>query len=116
MGKVPISQLVPRHMTPAEVVIDVFGGVRSVARVVDLAPSTVTRWRATGTVPSLYVHALLVAAGKAGKRLTLVELAVGRPGIGRRIVTFGPHKASPKPAAVGALGAMARSLTRENLP
>lgn len=75
-------------MTPAEVVIDVFGGVRATARIVETAPSTVCRWLQPkkrggtgGFVPQPY-FALLMQTAKAQNRvLTLEHLVIGKPGI-----------------------------------
>lgn len=96
-------------MTPAECVIDVFGGIRSVARATGVAPSTVLRWgeRPTGEIPREYLQQLLDAAAKRGKRLTLEELVFGRPAIARRVVTFLTPAERPD-----ALVLMARTLTR----
>ena len=84
-------------MTPAEVVIDVFGGVRAAARAVNVEPSTVLRWckRADGTlktgwIPHEYIRPILDAAAQHGKRLTIEEIIWGRPHISRRVVTFTP--------------------------
>jgi hypothetical protein len=80
-------------MTPQQVVIDVFGGIRAVARVVDVAPSTVLRWGIPrkrsgngGLIPSMYHQALLSAALEQGKRLTEEHLRIGKPGIQSRII------------------------------
>lgn len=92
-------------MSPAEVVIDVFGGIRAAARVLDIEPSTVWRWRwetrCAGRIPNEHLRPLLDAAQKLGKRLTLEELVWGRPAISRRIVTFDLDKERPKPSAIG---------------
>lgn len=80
-------------MTPADVVIDVFGGVRATARVAGVNASTVCRWskprRLGGTggmVPSEYMQTLLEAAANAGKMLTAEHLIRGKPGIERRVI------------------------------
>lgn len=80
-------------MTPQQVVIDVFGGIRAVARVVDVAPSTVLRWglprKRTGNgglVPAEYHEALLLAAHERGKFLTPDHLKIGKPGIVCRVI------------------------------
>lgn len=107
----------PAGMTPAEVVIDVFGGIRSTARQLKIEPSTVMRWgnRSGGRIPDEHKAPLLAAAAKLGKRLTLEELVWGRSGITRRVVSFGgslkAQAGRPEPA-LSPLGAMARALTR----
>lgn len=80
-------------MTPAEVVIDVFGGIRATARVLDVEPSTVCRWtwerRRGGTgglVPQRYFEVLMIAATTRNKLLTLEHLHKGKPGITRIII------------------------------
>lgn len=80
-------------MTPAEVVIDVFGGVRATARVAAVNASTVCRWlkprRAGGTggrIPPEHIDILVEAATKIGKLLTPDHLQRGKPGIERRVI------------------------------
>lgn len=80
-------------MTPAEVVIDVFGGVRATARVAQVNPSTVCRWLKRredggtgGMVPSEHMEQLLAAAQAMRKVLTAEHLIRGKPGIQRRII------------------------------
>jgi hypothetical protein len=80
-------------MTPQQVVIDVFGGIRAVARVVGVAPSTVLRWglprKRTGNgglIPAMYHDTLLLAAREMGKYLTADHLKVGKPGIVCRVI------------------------------
>lgn len=96
-------------MSPAEVVIDVFGGIRSAARVLKIEPSTVWRWRwetrCSGAVPSEHFRPLLDAATKLGKRLTLEELVWGRPTINRRVVSFNLDKDRTKPSAIAHMAA-----------
>lgn len=97
-------------MSPAEVAIEVFGGIRAAARVLDIEPSTVWRWRwearCSGRIPDEHKRALLDTAAALGKRLTLEELTWGRPAIARRIVRFEP--------ATG-IGHMAQVLTKGEL-
>lgn len=80
-------------MTPAEVVIDVFGGVRATARVAEVNPSTVCRWLKPrqhggtgGMVPTEHMQHLLEAALAMGKLLTAEHLVRGKPGIQRRVI------------------------------
>lgn len=75
-------------MTPAEVVIDVFGGVRATAKAAELAPSTVCRWMQPrkrggtgGLVPQAHFQALQDAAHLIGKIITIEHLVIGKPGI-----------------------------------
>lgn len=96
-------------MTPVEVVVDVFGGIRSVGRALGIEASTVLRWgqRPNGRIPHEYMRPLLEAAARRKLRLTLEEVVWGRTGIHRQVVTFGDVD---KP--VGPLGHMAQALTR----
>lgn len=82
-------------MTPQEVVIDTFGGIRAAARILDVAPSTVLRWGQPkrrggdalgGQVPAIYHEALLNAAAARGKFLLIEHLRRGKPGIQRRVI------------------------------
>lgn len=80
-------------MTPAQVVIDVFGGVRPTARVALVNPSTVCRWLQPkarggtgGMVPSEYMERLLDAAKAMNKHLTADHLVRGKPGITARVI------------------------------
>ncbi len=75
-------------MTPAEVVIDTFGGIRATARIVDTAPSTVCRWLQPkkrggtgGLVPQGYFAILMQTAKDQKRTLTLEHLVHGKPGI-----------------------------------
>lgn len=100
-------------MAPADVVCEVFGGMRAVSRILNIAPSTVLRWvHGNGMVPVEHQEKLLLFAKSRDKRLTVEELLLGRVGITRQIVRFGSHTASPKVEPIGALGSMARALTR----
>ena len=80
-------------MTPAEVVIDTFGGVRKTARIVNVNASTVCRWLQPrsrggtgGMVPDTHHATLLAAAAAAGKILSAQSLTIGRPDIVRRVI------------------------------
>lgn len=68
-----------RGMTPAEVVIGLFG-VRPLARALDISPGTVIAWRGgRGLIPSEYHERLLLLARERNKRLTPSLLVLGRP-------------------------------------
>lgn len=80
-------------MSPAEVAVDCFGGVRPAARALGVEASTVCRWLKPkqrggtgGRVPQEHWERALAAAARLGKRLTVMHLAVGKPGIERRVV------------------------------
>ena len=82
-------------MSPVDVIVDVFGGIRSTARALGVNPSTVLRWgtsrrggRIPGSIPHEYMLPLLEAAQRRKKRLTLEEVVWGRPNIHRKVITF----------------------------
>lgn len=80
-------------MTPAEVVVSIFGGVSATARVAGVRPSTVCRWLQPrqrggtgGRVPKWH-HELLIEAAKArGRPLSEQTLTIGIPTMTRRII------------------------------
>lgn len=68
-------------MTPAEKVIQVFGGVRATARLLALNSSSVSRWRMPaekrgldGRVPSVHQAAILRIARERGLSLVAADL------------------------------------------
>jgi transposase-like protein len=71
-------------MKPADIVISRFGGLRPLARLMNLDPSTIYRWRAPaakggldGRVPSTHQLRLLELAREKGVQLTASELIEG---------------------------------------
>lgn len=71
-------------MTPADIVISRFGGVRSLARLLRKDPSTIHRWKQPtdkgglgGRVPSAVQVTLLELAKEKGIGLTPTELVLG---------------------------------------
>lgn len=70
--------------TPADLVIERFGGVCALARLLLKNPSTISRWRKSrdeggtgGLVPSQSQPRLLELAAERGIRLTPTELVTG---------------------------------------
>lgn len=64
--------------TPAQLVIQRFGGVRRLARSVDLNASTVCRWnQGAGQIPRKRWNQLLTAAERDGIELSLNEIVFG---------------------------------------
>ncbi len=70
-------------MTPAQLVIQTFGGVRATARALDRDPSAVSRWqsnilrqRKTGAVPQELHKKIL----RLAPEISADELIHGRPG------------------------------------
>lgn len=66
--------------TPAEVVIETFGGVRKTARLLGIDAGAVSRWgsRDGGAVPAKHYLPLLAAAKALRKKLTPNDLVLGR--------------------------------------
>jgi hypothetical protein len=71
--------------SPADIVIERFGGVRPLARLLELNHSSVARWPAPktkrgsgGLVPSQYHRRLLDLARERGIELSASELIFGR--------------------------------------
>jgi transposase-like protein len=67
--------------TPADKVIEVFGGVRATARMLGLNSSSVSRWRMpadkrglNGRVPSVHQGTILRIARERGLRLSAADL------------------------------------------
>lgn len=72
-------------MTPAELVIEKFGGVRPLARELSIDHSSVARWPkpknergSGGLIPAQYHARLLDIAKERGITLTALELVYGR--------------------------------------
>lgn len=69
-----------RKATPADKVIRAFGGVRPLAREIDVAPSTVAKWRMPpplgrgGHIPRWNHAKILAAALRCGYRVTEATL------------------------------------------
>lgn len=103
----------PAGMTPAEVVIDVFGGIRPAARAAGVEASTVLRWQRRGGVPDEYKRDLLDAAKRRRLLLSLEELTWGRPKVGRRVVSFDLDIEPVRRTPATAFGQLARALTAE---
>lgn len=70
----------PVRLTPAQVVVKTFGGVRATARVLGLAAGTVSRWQSmrAGQVPGRHHVRLIEAAKERHKKLTPADLVYGR--------------------------------------
>ena len=67
--------------TPAQIVIDLLGGVRATARALGMAPSSVCRWTRPievggggGVVPVRRVRQVLVVARQRGLEVDAVDL------------------------------------------
>jgi hypothetical protein len=76
-------------MTPADIVISRFGGVRPLARLLGKDPSTIHRWKQPaekggldGRVPSAVQRRLLELAREHGVALTPADLVLGNNFVG----------------------------------
>lgn len=68
------TQLIP----PGALVVQVFGGVRKLARLLGCDPSTISRWQTTGRVPSGMQRQVLQLAWSEGLDLTAHDIVWGR--------------------------------------
>lgn len=67
-----------RLIPPGILVVQVFGGVRKLARLLEIDPSTVSRWQSTGRVPSGMQRQVLQLAWDEGHDLTAHDIVWGR--------------------------------------
>ena len=65
-------------MTPVEIAISEFGGVRKLARALGRDPAAVSRWKKQGTVPTTVQRMLLTTAWDLGLKITADDLIFGR--------------------------------------
>ena len=66
------------RVTPYEIVIEAFRGIRPAARLLGLDPAQVCRWRRSGLIPAPYQRRVLEAAWRRGIDLTAHDLVCGR--------------------------------------
>jgi hypothetical protein len=67
------------NLTPAQLVIGAFNGVRATARELAIDPSIVSRWKKDGRVPDTYQRRILEIAWTKNIDLTAHDLIFGRP-------------------------------------
>jgi hypothetical protein len=67
-----------KHMTPVEIAIAEFGGVRKLARSIDRDPAAVSRWKKSGCVPTNVQRSLLETAWGLGIKLTAHQIIFGK--------------------------------------
>lgn len=65
-------------MTPVQLAIQSFGGVRRLAKAIDRDPAAVSRWQRSGIVPSAAQRKLLETAWERGIELTAHDIIFGR--------------------------------------
>lgn len=94
-------------MTPADIVISRFGGVRPLARQLEKDPSTIHRWKQPkekggleGRIPSSCQMELLRLAGEQGIELCPDDLVMGPDGVA---VSYGSKKESTGAEELGDL-------------
>jgi len=72
------------NTSPAEIVIQAFGGVNATARALDLTPSTVSKWQnhikadGKGVIPRAHYKTIMKLSKEQGLKLTLNDLVFGR--------------------------------------
>ena len=66
------------HLSPAEYVIHVFGGVRATARALGKCPSNVSKWQKRGYVPSKNIAKIMKVATEMKLDLEPRDLVYGR--------------------------------------
>jgi hypothetical protein len=66
------------HLDPASLAIQLFGGIRPLARAVKRDPAAIMRWRRHGRIPATSHIDLLQAAQAAGIVLTPEDVIYGR--------------------------------------
>ena len=70
-------------ITPADLAIDLFGGIRSLARAVNRDPAAISRWRKRGRIPASAQLDVLAAATTHGINLTAEDIVRGRNDVAR---------------------------------
>lgn len=67
-----------KHITPVELAISMFGGVRKLAKCIGRDPAAVSRWRKSGLVPTQVQRKLLAAAAARDIGITAHDIVFGR--------------------------------------
>ena len=66
------------HTSPVELAIDLFGGVRKLARALGRDPAAVSRWQKSGVVPTSIQRRLLELSWERGINITAHDIVFGR--------------------------------------
>lgn len=66
------------HTSPVELAIDLFGGVRKLARALNRDPAAVSRWQKSGIVPTSVQRRLLEMAWERGIDISAHDIVFGR--------------------------------------
>lgn len=67
-----------KHINPVDLVIDLFGGVRKLARAIGRDPAAVSRWKRLGVVPTSVQKKILEVAWDQGIEVTAHDIIFGR--------------------------------------
>lgn len=67
-----------RFLSPQQIVVRLFGGVRKTAAATGCDCAAVSRWGRTGLIPAKYQRRVLEAAWAAGHDLTAHDVVFGR--------------------------------------
>ena len=67
-----------KTITPVELAITSFNGVRKLARAIDRDPAAISRWKKSGTVPTAVQKQLLETAWARGINISAHDLIFGR--------------------------------------
>lgn len=65
-------------LTPVDICIKAFGGVRKLAKAMGIDPAAVSRWKKRGTVPAYIQKKLLTIAKAQGLDINADDLIFGR--------------------------------------
>jgi hypothetical protein len=66
------------HISPVDLAIDMFGGVRKLAKAISRDPAAVSRWRKSGLVPTQVQRKVLAAATERDINITAHDIVFGR--------------------------------------
>lgn len=73
-----MNNTLQNHTTPVELAIDMFGGVRKLARALGRDPAAVSRWQKSGVVPTSVQRRLLELAWERGIDISARDIVFGR--------------------------------------
>ena len=73
-----MNNTLQNHTTPVELAIDMFGGVRKLARALGRDPAAVSRWQKSGVVPTSVQRRLLELAWERNINITAHDIVFGR--------------------------------------
>ena len=68
-----------KQLTPVQLAINEFGGLRKLARSINRDPAAISRWKSThGNIPSSIQRKLLTAAWDRGIEISAYDVIFGR--------------------------------------